>query len=84
MTGAFDPDLALRFLRFREEKRRGQAKVRGRVPAPPTIGEVTDKLERQINAIRRHRQAEQLAQGWSQDEEGRMIPPGWVHAQPPE
>jgi hypothetical protein len=58
VTGKFDPDLALRFLRFREEKRRGRAKVRGRVPEPPRIEDVTDKILRRIAAIKRHRERE--------------------------
>ena len=53
----FDPDLALRFLRFREEKRRGRAKVRGRPAARPTIEEVTQKIVRKVEAIKRHRAA---------------------------
>jgi hypothetical protein len=51
----FDPDLALRFLRFREEKRRGRAKVRGRVAARPSIEDVTRKIIRKVEAIKRHR-----------------------------
>ena len=57
-TGKFDPDLALRFLRFREEKRRGLAKRRGRPPAPPAIEDVTEKILRRIAAIKRHRARE--------------------------
>ncbi len=32
---------------------------------------------RKISAITRHRRAEQLAGGWSEAEDGYMIPPGW-------
>jgi hypothetical protein len=31
-----------------------------------------------VDAIKRHREAQQLAEGWSRDEAGNLIPPGWV------
>jgi hypothetical protein len=80
----FDPDLAFRFLKWREEKRRGRAPRRGRVPAEPSIEEVRDEVVRRVAAIKRHREQDQLAEGWTRDEEGRMIPPGWVRAAPAE
>src|SRR5436190_2178898 len=78
----FDPDLAFRFLKWREQKRRGTAPPRGRVAAGPSIEEAGDEIVRRVAAIRRHREGEQLAEGWTRDEEGRMIPPGWVRAAP--
>jgi len=53
----FDREFALKFLKWREEKRRGGGR-RGR-PAPrpePTIEEVRDEILRRIAAIRRHRE----------------------------
>lgn len=53
----FDPDLAMRFLKWREEKRRGGGQRRGRVlRREPTIEEVRDEVKRRIAAIRRHRE----------------------------
>ncbi|MCW3845820.1 hypothetical protein OF829_01105 [Sphingomonas sp. LB-2] len=75
----FDPDLALRFLKWREEKRRGKP-ARGnawrRVRSPE---EVTESIMTKLNAIAAHDERKQLAEGWTRDEAtGRMIPPGWV------
>jgi hypothetical protein len=50
----FDPEFALRFLKWREEKRRGGGR-RGRVPAAPSIEDVTEKIVRKVEAIKRHR-----------------------------
>lgn len=51
----FDPESAMRFLKWREEKRRGRGR---RTPhaKPPSIEEVTDKIIRKVEAIKRHRQ----------------------------
>jgi len=76
-------DQALRFLKWREDKRRGR-QPRGRQAwrkPPPKLEEVQDSILRKLSAIRRHTEAKQLAEGWSKDEEGRMIPPGWVRAE---
>lgn len=75
----FDPELALRFLKWREEKRRGKP-VRGaawrRVRTPE---EVSESIMRKLNAIAAHNEEKQLAEGWTRDEAtDRMIPPGWV------
>lgn len=75
----FDPELALRFLKWREDKRRGRP-VRGakwrRVRTPE---EVSESILRKLDAIAAHEEAKQLAEGWTRDEAtGRMIPPGWV------
>lgn len=50
----FDPDSAMRFLKWREEKRRGRGR---RTPhaKPPTIEQVTEKIVRRVEAIKRHR-----------------------------
>jgi hypothetical protein len=51
----FDMDGAMRFLKWRQEKKRGGGR-RGRVPAPPSIDEVTKKIIRKVEAIKRHRE----------------------------
>lgn len=51
----FDPELALRFLKWRHEKASGLARRRGTIPKPPSIEEVTEKIVRQVEAIKRHR-----------------------------
>lgn len=50
----FDPESAMRFLKWREEKRRGRGR---RTPhaKPPTIEQVTEKIVRRVEAIKRHR-----------------------------
>jgi hypothetical protein len=53
----FDADFALRFLKWREEKRRGQGR-RGRVAAPPRIEDVAEKIVRKVEAIKRHEAGE--------------------------
>ncbi len=50
----FDRDFAMRFLKWREEKRRGGGR-RGPRSKPPSIEQVTDKIVRQVEAIKRHR-----------------------------
>lgn len=52
----FDADLAMRFLKWRDEKRRGGR--RGPHPKPPSIEEVTETILRRVAAIKRHRQRE--------------------------
>jgi hypothetical protein len=54
----FDPEFALRFLKWREDKRTGRAR-RGRNygPPEPTIEEVRDSVLGKLAAIRRHREA---------------------------
>lgn len=78
----FDPDFALKFLKWREEKRRGGGQ-RGRArkgPPQRTFQEAIDSVLGKVAAIERHENARRLEEGWSRDEEGRMIPPGWVRA----
>lgn len=50
----FDPEFALRFLRWREEKRRGGGQ-RGRLPPAPDIAAVTERIVHKVEAIKRHR-----------------------------
>jgi hypothetical protein len=50
----FDMDSAIRFLKWREEKRRGGGR-RGRIPKPPSIEEVTERIVRRVQAIKRQR-----------------------------
>jgi hypothetical protein len=50
-----DPDFAMRFLKWREEKRRGRGRHAPRA-RPPSIEEVTEKIVRRVEAIKRHRQ----------------------------
>lgn len=59
---AFDLDAAMRFLKWREEKRRGRGRwaPRGK---PPSIEEVTEKLVRRVEAIKRHRALEKERAG---------------------
>jgi hypothetical protein len=81
-TDRFDMDAAIRFLKWRDEKRQGYGR-RGRSrkgPPDRTIEEARASIRRKIEAIERHENRRRLAEGWSQDEEGRMIPPGWVRA----
>lgn len=54
----FDPEFALKFLKWREEKRRGGGR-RGRGdrgPPVPSIEEVTERIVRRVEAIKRHRE----------------------------
>ena len=50
-----DPDFAMRFLKWREEKRRGRGRWAPRAK-PPSIEQVTEKLVRRVMAIKRHRE----------------------------
>ncbi len=78
----FDPEFALKFLKWREEKRRGGRK-RGRAtrPGARSAEEVLDTIVTRVEAIKRHKRPEKLKQGWSEDENGYMTPPGWVRAE---
>lgn len=78
----FDPDLAFRFLRWREEKRRGRNPRGGRPEKRWTFDESIALLDKKLQAFGRRQEAKKLAEGWTKDEEGRMIPPGWVRAKP--
>lgn len=52
--GPLDMDAAMRFLKWRQEKKAGRGR-RGRVPEPPSIEAVTEKIVRKVEAIKRHR-----------------------------
>ena len=56
----FDIEAAYRFLKWREEKRRGG---KGRAPRPrtPPIDEVTETIVRRVEAIKRHRRGPDAA-----------------------
>lgn len=51
----FDPEFALKFLKWREEKRRGGGR-RGKVAAPPPIEDVTARIVAKVRAIKRHKE----------------------------
>jgi hypothetical protein len=51
----FDPEFALKYLKWRQEKKAGGGR-RGRIPAPPSIEAVTEKIVRRVEAIKRHRE----------------------------
>jgi hypothetical protein len=62
---------------------------RGEVPGRPPWGqglpqrsaeEAVESILSKIEAIERHEAPKKLAEGWTQDEAGRWIPPGWVKA----
>lgn len=76
----FDPDIALRFLKWREDKRRGLQCEGKRWQRPRTLEEVGESILRKMDAIERYEQDEKLEEGWTRDNEGNMIPPGWVGA----
>ncbi|TMJ13534.1 MAG: hypothetical protein E6G94_11700 [Alphaproteobacteria bacterium] len=77
-----NPDLAMWLLRRRDQAAAGSLKRGGRfMPKQPSIEEVTAKMITQVGAIKRHRENGQLAEGWTRDEAGNMIPPGWVRAE---
>jgi hypothetical protein len=49
-------------------------------PRVATNAEVRAALEKSLRAFSGRVHAEKLAQGWTEDSEGRLIPPGWVYA----
>jgi hypothetical protein len=55
----FDPEFALRFLKWREDKRRGATNRGAAVAAPPPIEEVTERIIAKIEAIERHERRRQ-------------------------
>jgi hypothetical protein len=80
---AFDADLAFRFLKWREAKRQGRQPRQGRAAAKLwTFEESTEPLDKKVKAVGARHEKEQLAKGWVKDENGYLIPPGWVRAAP--
>ena len=65
----------------KEIEREVRAKVEARHSEPP-IEQVTESIIRKANAIKRQRDAELLAAGWTQTEDGHMIPPGYGRIAP--
>jgi hypothetical protein len=53
--GPLDMDAAMRFLKWRQEKKAGRGR-RGRMPEPPSIEAVTEKIVKRVEAIKRHRE----------------------------
>lgn len=76
----FDPDLGFRFLKWREDKRRGRSPRGGRPEKRWTFEESIQLLDKKLKAFGAREEKRMLAEGWSRDEEGRLIPPGWVRA----
>ncbi|HVQ09491.1 MAG TPA: hypothetical protein VMS43_13755 [Allosphingosinicella sp.] len=58
----FDADFAMRFLKWREEKRRGGGRWAPRA-RPPSIEEVTARIVRKVEAIKRHPRRSEGAKG---------------------
>lgn len=76
----FDPEFALKFLKWREEKRRGRSRNSGAATARrATEAELNDSIEAKLRVLRKRH----LAEGWSEDQTGHLIPPGWVRKDPP-
>lgn len=75
---------ALAILKMHHARTESGGKARGGrfTPRPRTLDEVRDSILRKLEALDRHGEDERLEQGWSRDEEGNMIPPGWVRAGP--
>lgn len=84
-----DPDFALRFLKWRQQKREGTARMRGAAgkakswQRPRSLDEMRESILKKLAAIEAHHIPKQLAEGWTRAEDGTMIPPGWVRAAPP-
>ncbi|TMJ14754.1 MAG: hypothetical protein E6G94_08830 [Alphaproteobacteria bacterium] len=49
-----------------------------RAAEAPSIEAVTAKIIREVEAIKRHRQAGQLAAGWTKSPDGEWVPPGYA------
>ncbi|WP_166041022.1 hypothetical protein [Sphingosinicella sp. YJ22] len=80
----FDADMAFRFLKWREAKRQGRAPRQGHgAPKRMSFEDSIALLDKKLKAFGARHRREQLAQGWAEDEAGRMIPPGWVRSEPP-
>lgn len=53
----FDPEFAMRFLKWREEKKRGRGRWAPQAK-PPSMEDVTELIVQRVEAIKRHRQRE--------------------------
>ncbi len=78
----FDADLAFRFLKYRDGKRQGRKLQRGRPEKVWSFDEAMESLEKSLEAFGARYERQQLKEGWTKDGLGRMIPPGWVKADP--
>ncbi|HEX6374335.1 MAG TPA: hypothetical protein VFZ91_01295 [Allosphingosinicella sp.] len=58
--------------------RDGEAGRRGRGVPQRSAEEAIQSILTKIEAIERHEAPQKLAEGWTQDETGHWIPPGWV------
>ena len=67
----------------KEIERQVRAEIEAKSQARP-IEEVRDSILRKVEAITRHRDAQRLADGWTQTESGDWIPPGYGLIAPPE
>lgn len=73
-TERFDPEQGYRFLKWRAEKRRGGAPRHDRPRKEATKEDVIAAIQKSLGVLRKRK----LAAGWSEDEKGCLIPPGWV------
>lgn len=64
---AFDPDLALRFLKWRADKKRGKA---GSTPTLPSAEEARERILRGVAALRRHKAREDAREEARRQAEG--------------
>lgn len=64
---------------YRRQGEEGGPRGRSAWPARPrSLDEMRDSIIKKLSAIARVRDAAKLASGWTRDEEGNWIPPGWV------
>jgi hypothetical protein len=74
----FDPEFGLRFLKWREEKRRGRG-AQGRPVQRVTLSELDESLRKKLAILNRRDAERKHAEGWTLDEAAECwIPPGWV------
>ena len=77
-----DVDQAIRISAIAARKEAGGGR-RGIEPRVATNAEVFEALTKRFAAFGKRVRAEQLAEGWSETEDGHMIPPGWVYVGTP-
>jgi hypothetical protein len=78
-----DPQLAMWILKRRDQAQAGTLKHGAAAAQLPPAEEVRERILRKVAAIRAHTERGRIAAGWTRDEEGRMIPPGWVRSDGP-